>query len=236
MQFSTVVSIVKGFKEHICPDETILVTSSCITSSKVIGTRIAGSPSEAFIITKLTPRNNEAVEVNESALKSLVHRVVWESRKSRPSVRATILHAAISEMLNDYNVHVVTFSEPEQQHKSIFNLTGLSRSKKTLKQSPPTPPPRSPEAPTAAVSERDSRGSAGSVLNIHRLTNDLLVSTCTAAAEVPLRTTSSNQEDSNKPKTEALEVSGILYTSDTAKGHTLFNEPEFGDSVLILLT
>ena len=234
MQFRTVVSIVKGFKEHICPNDTLLVTSSSIASSKVIGTRIAGSSSEEFSITKLTPRNNEAVDVNESALKSLVHRVVWESRKSRQSVRATILQAAISEMLTDYNVHVITYRELETRHSPLFShhwLPNFSRNKKHSNQKPPTPPPRSPELPPPIASQVEQR-EAASAVNVLRQSSDNLASRCSTAAQV-------QNHAANNPthtQTHTLEVNGILYTSDTAKGHTLFNEPEFGDSVLILLT
>ena len=230
MQFSTVVSIVKGFKEHICANDTLLVTSSSIASSKVIGTRIAGSSSEEFSITKLTPRNSEAVDVNESALKSLVHRVVWESRKSRPSVRATILQAAISEMLTDYNVHVVTYRELETRRSPLFIhhwLPSFSRNKKHSNQTPPTPPPRSPEVPPTIASQVEP------AVNVLRQSTDNLASRCSAAAAQVQNHVTNNPTHT---LTHSLEVNGILYASDTAKGHTLFTEPEFEDSVLILLT
>lgn len=235
MQFSTVVSIVKGFKEHICTNETLLVTSSSITSSKIIGTRIAGSSSEEFTITKLLPKNSEAVEVNESALKSLVHRVVWESRKSRPPVRATIAQAAIAEMLPDYNVHVITYRELEPR-RTFFShhwITNISRSKKHSDQTPPTPPPRSRSPEVAAMgapaTEQQQPTATAAAVNEHRQSNENHTSRCSGGSRAP-------NNDTTHPQTQALEVHGILYTTDMAKGHTLFNEPEFGASVLILLT
>ena len=175
--------------------------------------------------------------MNESALKSLVHRVVWESRKSRPSVRATILQAAISEMLTDYNVHVVTYRELETRRIPLLNphwFPSFSRNKKHSNQRPPTPPPRTPEVPTTIGTQVEQR-EAASAGNVLRQSTDNLAqaSRCSAGAQVQNHAANN---PTNLSQTHTLEVNGILYASDTAKGHTLFTELEFGDSVLILLT
>lgn len=119
MKFDEGVQLVNNLKIRFQVEDLLIVTlepsKSATTNLSHMNNDILFQDSETLFIFRVLPSKGESI--SNSSLKSLIHRLVYESKDSSSSKRCIFLHEELNRMLPNHNHAVTVFDKASKARK-----------------------------------------------------------------------------------------------------------------------